>query len=347
MIEVQNLHKKYGSILAAHDVSFTVNDGEILGFLGPNGAGKSTIMNILTGYISMTSGSVKISGYDISENPNEAKKHIGYLPEIPPLYPDMTVGEYLSFIYDLKKVKFSKAPHISEICELTGVDNVKNRLIKNLSKGYRQRVGLAGALIGNPEVLIFDEPTAGLDPRQITEVRDLIKRLGENHTVILSSHILSEIEAVCDRIIIINRGNLIADGTAESLAGSSGANNEVIVRVKNADAEVEDVLAKVSGVIATENLGETEEGAADYRITAAAGSDIRAAVIAALAEAGVTLLEIKKNEATLEQTFLGLVDASNAQYEEQDDVTTEDAPADYCEDDSDIANDDTVKEREE
>ncbi|MBQ1231492.1 MAG: ATP-binding cassette domain-containing protein, partial [Clostridia bacterium] len=213
MIEVTALSKRYGSHLAVNNVSFSIKDGEVVGFLGPNGAGKSTIMNILTGYISLTAGSASVDGYDIVESPQDAKRHIGYLPEIPPLYTDMTVREYLDFMFDLKKVKLPRKPHLDEICKLVMISDVQNRLIKNLSKGYRQRVGIAQALIGNPDTLILDEPTVGLDPKQIIEIRDLISRLGKNHTVILSSHILSEIQAVCDRIIIINGGRLVADGT--------------------------------------------------------------------------------------------------------------------------------------
>ena len=206
MIEVTGLSKRYGTYLAVENVSFSIKKGEVVGFLGPNGAGKSTIMNILTGYLSLTQGKVTIDGFDIAENPEEAKRRIGYLPELPPLYLDMKVREYLNFVYDLKKVKFPKKPHIDEIMRLVRIDNVQNRLIKNLSKGYRQRVGFAQALIGNPDVLILDEPTVGLDPQQIIEIRNLITKLGTNHTIILSSHILSEIQAVCDRIIIINYG---------------------------------------------------------------------------------------------------------------------------------------------
>ena len=216
MIEVIGLSKKYGNFLAVNDVSFKIAKGEVVGFLGPNGAGKSTIMNMLTGYLSPSAGTVGVGEYDIVKNPKSAKMHIGYLPEIPPLYPDMTVREYLQFIFDLKKVKLPKTPHLAEICTLVKIDDVLDRLIKNLSKGYRQRVGIAGALIGNPDVLILDEPTVGLDPKQIIEIRELISRLGEQHTIILSSHILSEIQAVCSRIIIINKGKLVADGTAES-----------------------------------------------------------------------------------------------------------------------------------
>ena len=196
MIEVSGLSKRYGTHLAVKDVSFSISKGEVIGFLGPNGAGKSTIMNILTGYLSLTQGNVKIDGFDVMEYPEEAKKRIGYLPEIPPLYMDMKVKEYLAFVFDLKKVKFPKSAHINEVMKLVKIDHVANRLIKNLSKGYRQRVGFAGALIGNPDVLILDEPTVGLDPKQIIEIRNLISRLGKNHTIILSSHILSEIQAV-------------------------------------------------------------------------------------------------------------------------------------------------------
>ena len=218
MIEVSGLSKRYGTHLAVKDVSFSISKGEVIGFLGPNGAGKSTIMNILTGYLSLTQGNVKIDGFDVMEYPEEAKKRIGYLPEIPPLYMDMKVKEYLAFVFDLKKVKFPKSAHINEVMKLVKIDHVANRLIKNLSKGYRQRVGFAGALIGNPDVLILDEPTVGLDPKQIIEIRNLISRLGKNHTIILSSHILSEIQAVCKRVIIINQGQIIADDTPESLS---------------------------------------------------------------------------------------------------------------------------------
>lgn len=214
MIEVRNLTKHYGDKIAVNDISFTVEDGEILGFLGPNGAGKSTTMNMLTGYISSTSGTALINGIDILDDPIKAKANIGYLPEIPPLYIDMTVKSYLNFIFDLKKCKLPRKAHLSDICELCKVTDVKDRIIKHLSKGYKQRVGLAQALIGNPPVLVLDEPTVGLDPKQIIEIRNLIKKLGRTHTVILSSHILSEIQAVCDRVIIINKGEIAADDTA-------------------------------------------------------------------------------------------------------------------------------------
>ena len=218
MIKVSGLSKRYGTHLAVKDASFHISKGEVVGFLGPNGAGKSTIMNILTGYLSLTQGSVEIDGYNIMSDPELAKKRIGYLPEIPPLYLDMTVREYLYFIYNLKKVKFPKKAHIDEIIRLVRITEVEERLIKNLSKGFRQRVGIAGALVGNPDVLILDEPTVGLDPKQIIEIRDLITKLGKNHTIILSSHILSEISAVCDTVMIINKGRLVVSDTVENIA---------------------------------------------------------------------------------------------------------------------------------
>ena len=245
MIEVKGLSKKYGSHLAVNDVNFSIKKGEVIGFLDPNGAGKSTIMNILTGYLSLTEGSVKVDGYDVIENPEEVKKRIGYLPEIPPLYMDMKVKEYLYFIYDLKKVKFPKRAHINEIMKLIKIDHVANRLIKNLSKGYRQRVGFAQALVGNPDVLILDEPTVGLDPKQIIEIRNLISRLGKNHTIILSSHILSEIQAVCKRVIIINKGRIIADDTPELLSDRLSKDRSLVLRV---DGDEQDMLKALSSV---------------------------------------------------------------------------------------------------
>ena len=245
MIEVKNLTKYYGDKHAVDGISFSVKQGEILGFLGPNGAGKSTTMNILTGYISSTSGSVEIDGYDILDNPIEAKQKIGYLPELPPLYTDMTVQGYLSFVYDLKKCKIPKKQHIDDVCRRVRIDHVQNRIIKNLSKGYRQRVGLAQALIGNPEVLILDEPTVGLDPKQIIEIRDLIKVLGERHTVILSSHILSEVQAVCDRLVIINGGKIVADDTAENLTRKLSKDFRYIIRVEGPQEDIQKVLSSI------------------------------------------------------------------------------------------------------
>ena len=315
MIQVSNLSKKYGSHVAVSDVSFTVNDGEILGFLGPNGAGKSTTMNILTGYLSATAGTVSIDGYDILENPNEAKMRIGYLPEQPPLYLDMTVTEYLGFIYDLKKVKFPKTPHIDEICRLVKIDHVKKRLIRNLSKGYRQRVGIAQALVGNPDVLILDEPTVGLDPKQIIEIRSLITELGKNHTVILSSHILSEIQAVCERVIVINHGTLVADDTPANLSKILSDDHTLTVRVAGPKTDVMKLLANIPGVVNVTCLGMQETGSNDFVIEPDGTTDIRRNVFNRLAERNWPLLIIHTNELTLEQIFLRLTEMTKEEQE--------------------------------
>lgn len=311
MIEVKNLSKKYGTYVAVTDVSFTVNDGEILGFLGPNGAGKSTIMNILTGYLSPTSGKAIIDGFDILENPNEAKKRIGYLPELPPLYLDMTVKEYLSFMYDLKRVTFPKGPHIKEICRLVKIENVYNRLIKNLSKGYRQRVGIAQALIGNPDVLILDEPTVGLDPKQILEIRSLISELGKNHTVIVSSHILSEIQAVCKRVIVINKGKLVADDTPNNLSKSLSEDHSLSVRIAGPKSDILKLISAIPGVASVTCTGSVESGSNDYIIDPTGETDIRKPLFARLSERNWALLMSKTNELSLEQIFLRLTDAAD------------------------------------
>lgn len=311
MIEVTGLSKRYGNHLAVQDVSFSIGKGEIIGFLGPNGAGKSTIMNILTGYLSLTRGKVTVDGYDISEFPEDAKRRIGYLPEIPPLYIDMKVREYLNFIYDLKKVKFPRKPHIDEVMSLVKIDGVQNRLIKNLSKGYRQRVGFAQALIGNPDLLILDEPTVGLDPKQIIEIRSLIAKLGKNHTIILSSHILSEIQAVCKRVIIINKGQIIADDTPENLSAKLSNDNTLIARVICSENETAEALRKIKGVASVKSLGQKERGAFDFLIQPEDGNDVRGEVSKYIASAGDTLLSFTGNQISLEQVFLRLTDATD------------------------------------
>ena len=311
MINVTGLSKRYGTHLAVENVNFQIKKGEVIGFLGPNGAGKSTIMNILTGYLSMTQGKVEIDGFDIAEHPEDAKRRIGYLPEIPPLYTDMKVKEYLGFIYDLKKVKFPKKPHIEEILKLIKIDHVQNRLIKNLSKGYRQRVGFAQALIGNPDVLILDEPTVGLDPKQIIEIRNLISRLGKNHTIILSSHILSEIQAVCKRVIIINRGQIIADDLTENLANKISFDSSLVARIVCAEKEMLEALSSVRGVASVTSLGRKEEGTCDFLIEPKKGFDVRADVFERVVSRGKTLLSLNNNNASLEQIFLRLTDADN------------------------------------
>ena len=315
MIEVSGLSKRYGNHLAVNDVSFSVKKGEVIGFLGPNGAGKSTIMNILTGYLSLTQGDVKIDGFDVMEYPEEVKKRIGYLPEIPPLYIDMKVSEYLDFIFDLKKVKFPKKAHINEVMKLVKIDHVANRLIKNLSKGYRQRVGFAGALIGNPDVLILDEPTVGLDPKQIIEIRNLIARLGKNHTIILSSHILSEIQAVCKRVIIINKGQIIADDTPEVLSDRLSNDKSLVARIICSEKDMLEALKTVKGVKSVTSLGCKEPNSIDFLIEPQDNCDIRADVFERVSSRGKTLLSLQSNKISLEQVFLRLTEeASN--YEE-------------------------------
>jgi ABC-2 type transport system ATP-binding protein len=304
MIEVKNLTKKYGSKVAVSDLSFTVNDGEILGFLGPNGAGKSTTMNILTGYLSSEDGQVLINGIDILKDPLKAKKEIGYLPEMPPLYMDMTVADYLNFIYALKKCKLPKKAHIEEVCKLTKITDVYKRVIKNLSKGYRQRVGLAQALIGNPPIIIMDEPTVGLDPKQIIEIRTLIKKLGKRHTVILSSHILSEIQSTCDRVVIINKGKIAADGTVESLTKDVSGKETLTVRTGDNKESSEKALSSVKDVVSVTFKSEPHPKEYEFEVIPKKGADIRRDLSKRLAENNIPLLWLSTNELTLEDIFL-------------------------------------------
>lgn len=304
MIEVQNLTKQYGAKKAVDSLNFTVNDGEILGFLGPNGAGKSTTMNMLTGYISSTSGKALINGVDILDDPINAKKNIGYLPEIPPLYLDMTVKDYLNFVYDLKKCKIPRKAHLEDVCGLVKITDVYNRIIRNLSKGYKQRVGLAQALIGNPPILILDEPTVGLDPKQIIEIRTLIKKLGKKHTVILSSHILPEIQAVCDRVIIINRGKIAADDTTENLTKNITTDHRLIARIDGAREEVLKTIKGISGVVSVTADMEREKGVYDYEIETKEDVDIRRELFKRVAARSWIILGLKTSEMTLEDIFL-------------------------------------------
>ena len=307
MIEVKNIVKSYGDKYAVKDVSFTVETGEIVGFLGPNGAGKSTTMNILTGYLSANSGTALIDGIDILENPTEAKRLIGFLPEQPPLYMDMTVREYLEFVYDLKKCKFPKKEHLREICELMKIEDVYNRMIKNLSKGYRQRVGFAQALVGNPPILILDEPTVGLDPRQIIEIRKLITRLGKKHTVILSTHILQEVQAVCDRIIVINKGELVADGNAETLAHKEAGNRRLVARIAGAKNEVKKAIRAMNSVLSCEEIGTKEQGTTDFLIESEPNVDIRKMLFRMLSDRGWVLMGLKSMDMSLEDVFVSLI----------------------------------------
>ena len=311
MIEVKNLTKQFGSKTAVKNISFSVNEGEILGFLGPNGAGKSTTMNMLTGYISSTSGTAMINGIDVLEDPIGAKKHIGYLPEKPPVYGDMTVKEYLNFVYSLKKSKLPRESHLAEICELVKITDVRNRLIRNLSKGYQQRVGFAQALVGNPGVLILDEPTVGLDPKQIIEIRTLIKKLGKHHTVILSSHILPEVQAVCDKIVVISSGSIVANDTTDALARNLSADHKLVLRTEGKSDEVKKLLSSIPGMERVYVNREAEPGVYEYFLEAAQGKDLRREISKKLASRNYPILMMKSNELTLEEIFLKLTTGDN------------------------------------
>ena len=306
MIEVKNLTKRYGDLKAVDDISFSVDSGEVLGFLGPNGAGKSTTMNIITGYISSTSGTVTVDGSEILEEPKKTKAKIGYLPEIPPLYPDMTVRKYLEFMFDLKKVKLPKKEHVDEVMRLVGLSDMGGRIIKNLSKGYRQRVGFAQALLGNPPVLILDEPTVGLDPQQIIEIRNLIRSLGKKHTVIFSSHVLSEISATCDRIIVISEGRLVADSKADELSKALADTQKLSLTVEGSPSDVLGEIKKIPGVKKYMKVRELGEKSAVYSVEYGNEFDIRREVFSAMARINAPILEMKSGNESLEDMFLKL-----------------------------------------
>ena len=311
MIEVKNLTKCYGSLKAVDDISFSVDSGEVLGFLGPNGAGKSTTMNIITGYISSTAGTVTIDGYEILDEPKKAKQKIGYLPEIPPLYPDMTVRKYLEFMFELKKVKLPKKEHINEVMRLVGIKDKGDRIIKNLSKGYRQRVGFAQALLGNPPVLILDEPTVGLDPKQIIEFRKLIRSLGKKHTVIFSSHVLSEVSATCDRVIVISNGKIAADGKTDELSQSISGKKKLSLIVDSESSDVGAELKKIPGVTKVEKVRGFSNGSVKYSVSYAKDEDIRKDVFNAMVRLDAPILEMQSGDETLEDMFLRLTQNSD------------------------------------
>ena len=307
MIEIQNVSKKYGNKWAVKDASFTIKKGEILGFLGRNGAGKSTTMNIVTGYLSATSGRVLIDGHDILEEPREAKRHIGYLPEIPPLYMDMTVDEYLRFVCAIKDVKKSYVKtHLDDITELIRITDVRSRLIKNLSKGYKQRVGMAQALIGNPEVVIMDEPTVGLDPKQIIEIRKLIKQLGEDHTIVLSSHILHEVADVCERVVIINQGKIVAQDTLDNLTRNISDTSRFRLRIAGAERDVYKAIRDIPGTRSVDEMGCKEPDSYDFLVEADRGADIRRPLFNQMAKMGCPILMLRPMDIELEDIFLQL-----------------------------------------
>jgi len=314
LIKIQNLTKRFGQHVAVDNLNFTVEEGEVVGFLGPNGAGKSTTMNMITGYISATEGTVTVDGYDILDQPEEVKKRIGYLPEFPPLYVDMTVKEYLNFVFEIKKAdKKTKKQDMERIMELVKITDVQNRLIKNLSKGYKQRVGLAQALVGNPQVLILDEPTVGLDPKQIIEIRNLIKDLGKKHTVILSSHILPEVSAVCERVIIINKGKIVASDTPENLSRRLGESSKLALRVAAPEKQVVKVLRDVAGIKYVEAQGVKEPDTIDVYVEAEKDIDVRKPIFNALSRAGYPILQMKSMDLTLEEIFLQVTTQENGE----------------------------------
>ena len=320
VVEIKNLTKFYGSNKALDNISFSVKNGEIMGFLGPNGAGKSTTMNIICGCISPGSGSVTVGGFDVLENPKEVKRQIGYLPEIPPLYPDMTVKEYLSFVYDLKKVNFDKEEHLRSIMESVQIYDKRDRLIKNLSKGYKQRVGLAQALIGDPEVLILDEPTVGLDPRQIIEIRNVIKDLGKNRTVILSTHILQEIEAVCDSATIISNGKIVAHGTLEEISKGTGGENKFIVGIMGSSETAYNVINSIQGVKSC-TVSKKGNQKSEFVIEQTPDKDIFLSLTKELAKNNLAITELRSASLTLEEIFIKVTGSDAVNIDDKEDET--------------------------
>jgi len=313
VIKIENLVKRYGTNYALNDISFEVNEGEIVGLLGPNGAGKSTTMNILTGYLSATSGAAYINGVDILEDPIEAKRSIGFLPEQPPIYPEMTVNEYLNFVYELKGCKLERKPHIEEILSVARLTDVKGRLIRNLSKGYKQRVGIAQALIGDPKIIIFDEPTVGLDPKQILEVRNLIRTLGRRHTVILSTHILAEVQAVCERIIIINKGNIIADAKTAELTKTIEGGYRYEVKICAQPKDVIPVLGALGAVRKIDATGTRDGEAYVYVAESQPGIDMRKSIFNVCSSNNWPIVGLSAIGTDLETIFINLVDKSESQ----------------------------------
>ena len=312
MIEVKNVTKKYGKAVAVDGISFEIKEGEIVGLLGPNGAGKSTTMNMLTGFIEQTEGEIIVDGYNMLKKPKKAKREIGYMPEGVPLYMDLTVKEFVTYMAEIKKVnKKERKEKVEKIIEQTGLKDLEKKLVKNLSRGYKQRVSMAGALVGEPKILILDEPTVGLDPKQITEIRNLIKDLGKTHTIILSSHILSEVSQICNKVIIINKGKIVAVDTPENLENKVSNNNMIYVTVEDKDNKIESVKEKVQGIEKIELIKNNEDGTKEYVIETAKDTDIRKEIFAELAKENITIFEMKKADSTLEDAFMKLIEGGN------------------------------------
>ena len=319
MIEVKNITKKYGNFFAVNDISFEVKDNEIVGFLGPNGAGKSTTMNMITGYIEPTEGKIFVNGKEISKEPNKVKRQIGYMPENTPLYQELTVREFVNYIADLKRVKRKeKKEKVDKVLEQTGLKEVEKKQIRKLSRGYKQRVSLAGALIGDPEVLILDEPTVGLDPKQITEIRELIKKLGKKHTVILSSHILSEVSQICEKVIIINKGKILAVDTPENLEEQFKEENSIYVTVEDKKNNIKKVCEKIKGFKERKLIKENSDGTKQYILTSSKKVDLRKEVFDLFPKNNINILKIKKKKITLEDAFLKLINAKEKEMKEKE-----------------------------
>ena len=309
MIEVKNITKKYGSFTAVDNISFKIEEGEIIGLLGPNGAGKSTTMNMITGYIEPTEGEIIINGYDISKRPKKAKSQIGYMPEGVPLYSDLTVKEFVTYMAELKKVdRKTRKEKVEKIIEQTGLKDVEKKLTRNLSRGYKQRVSMAGALVGEPKILILDEPTVGLDPKQITEIRALIKELGKTHTVILSSHILSEVSQICNKVIIINKGKIVAVDTPENLEKKVASNNTTYVTVEDTENKMETIKETIPEIKEIKLIKENEDGTKQYALESDKDVDLRKIVFNEFAKENITIFEMRKADTTLEDAFMKLIE---------------------------------------
>ena len=320
MIEVKNITKKYGKFTAVDNLNFKVEDHEIMGFLGPNGAGKSTTMNMITGYIEPTKGKIIVNGYDISKTPKKAKRQIGYMPESVPLYNDLTVREFIKYMADLKNVKRSeKKAEIEKVLEETGTKSVENKLIKNISRGYKQRVSMAGALIGNPDILILDEPTVGLDPKQITEIRNLIKKLGKTHTIILSSHILSEVSQICNKVIIINKGKILAIDTPENLEKQTQSENNIIITVEDSKNKMKTIKEIIPEIKEIKLIKDNNDGTKQYLITSEKEIDLRKKIFEELPKQEITIFELKQTETTLEDAFLKLINSKETEIKAKQD----------------------------